>query len=175
MVCWRSQWDPCIRCVKCGLQPMMRWLFDLPAWSGCALPVQPSRSVSVLLQTLGLPRDIFQIVLAKAAQQHGTASSLRLTSRSLAHVCGAALVTGETARLALIFPPSRKYVMLVCSPSSFKGELLCLQTAGTIYLESPKTESPVQSSVSALAVASGRPPARLPQQHPKTGRCDLDS
>ena len=72
----------------------------------CALLDQPSQSISVLMQTLGLPTDVFQAVLAKAVQQHGTASSLRLTSRSLAHKCGAALVTGETELQAQIFPPS---------------------------------------------------------------------
>ena len=60
--------------------------------------IRVCQSIFVLLQTLDLPRDIFQAVLAKAVQQHGTASSLRLTSRSLAHECGAALVTGEAAR-----------------------------------------------------------------------------
>ena len=50
--------------------------------AGCcfALPDQASQSISMLLQTLGLPTELFQIVLAKAAQQHGTASSLRLTA-----------------------------------------------------------------------------------------------
>ena len=90
-----------------------------PAHAACrcgqavALPDQASKSVSVLLQTLGLPRELFQIVLAKAAQQYGTVSSLRLTCRSLAHGCAAALVTGGKARQALIFP-QRGYAVLPC-------------------------------------------------------------
>ena len=84
----------------------------------------------MLLQTLGLPTELFQIVLANAAQQHGTASSLRLTCRSTAHRCGA-LQTGETARQALIFP----HAMLLCILLEFQGELLCPPAAGTLHLE----------------------------------------
>ena len=60
--------------------------------------------MSVQLQTLGLPTDVFQAVVAEAAQQHGTASSLRLISRSLAYGCGAALETGKTERQAMKSP-----------------------------------------------------------------------
>ena len=139
-------------------------------WSGgcCALPDQPSHSISVVLQTLGLPMDLFRAVLAEAVQQHGTASSLRLTSRSLAHACGAALVTGETARRALLFPPCRVYAVLLCSPLSFKGEVLCLQTAGILYLETPldfQVHCLYGKELQRWLWQSGCPPARLPQLH----------
>ena len=94
---------------------------------------QVSQSISVLLHALDLPRDISQTVLAEAVQQHGTASSLRLTSRSLAHASGAALVTGEAARQAPTFPPSRGHSMLLCMPSSFRVSCCLHKTAGTTW------------------------------------------
>ena len=107
-MCWRTQCDPFICCVTCALQPMIRWLLLLlPAdlVRGLLLAARSAiKKKAVLLQTLGLPTELFQIVLAKTAQQHGTASSLRLTCRSMALGCAAALVTGETARQALIYP-----------------------------------------------------------------------
>ncbi len=126
-------------------------------------------NVNMLLQTLSLPPDIFQAVLANAVQQHGTASSLRLTSRSLAHKCGAALVTGETARQAQILPPSRDehigcsaYSQAPAAPTNCRHPLP----------HSTESAWPARG-ITVLATASGHPPARLPQQHPETGQCDL--
>ena len=108
----------------------------------CTILDQPFQSISVLLQTLGLPTDIFQAVLAQAVQQHGTALSLRLTSRSLAHKCGAALVTGETARQAQSFPPVRDAYMKRSACSQLPTDLLSSQTAGTLYLKVPSLCGP---------------------------------
>ena len=90
------------------------------------------------MQTLGLPLELFQIVLAKAAQQPGTAQSLRLTSRSLAHGCAAALVTGGKACRALIFLMRMRDAALVTL--ELQGKLLCPQTVGTLYLETPNLQ-----------------------------------
>ena len=83
--------------MKCAPQPVMRYSSFTPPAAVAKVLLRIASSalppVFVLLQTLGLPTELFQIVLAEAAQQHGSASSLRLTCRSIAHKCGA-LVTG---------------------------------------------------------------------------------
>ena len=94
----------------------------------------------MLLQTLDLPRDIFRAVLADAVQQHGIASSLRLTCRSLAHECGAALVKGETACQALTF--SREITICSSAYVQLQGKLLHPQPTGTLYLEPPYWHGP---------------------------------
>ena len=118
-----------------------------------ALLDQPPQSLSLCCCKLWASPQTFEAVLALAVQQHGAASSLRLTSRTLAHKCGAALVTGETARQAKILPPPHG------SAASMNCRHPLPQTTKSVW---PARRIPV------LAMASGHPPARLPQQHPET-------
>ena len=135
--------------------------------------IRPLNVSPVLLQTLGLPTELFQIMLAKAVQQHGTALSLRLTCRSIAHGCAAALVTGETACQALVFP--REHAQC-CSAYPQASGCAAVSTHCRHPLPGNATlGSPTQKRLSALATACGHPPARLPQQHPQTEQCDLHS
>ena len=80
-VYWLTQWDSLSCCVKCAPQPVMRYSFSNTPADVAKVLLRTATSalppVSVLLQTLGLPTELFQIVLAKAAQQHGTAPNLR--------------------------------------------------------------------------------------------------
>ena len=141
-MCLRPQWNLHLLCEvsRSANDQVALAQFCLQMWSECCCAQSDQRYqyISVLLQTLGLLTDIFWAVHAEAVRQRGTASILRLTSCSLAYTCGAALMTGKTARQAQI---SLSFHSILCDAAlhtlKLQSELLYPQTAGTTYLETP--------------------------------------